>query len=281
MAISNIQRIPGILSSTLVLLVLSSCSGSEGGDAMLLKPAAKVDGQPISQQAVAEAAPNADADGRFAQLDVFVRQQLLANAAVGEKLDRDPKVLVALETARRQVLARAYASKLAATVPKPSEDEVKSYFEKHPELFTRRRSYRLVEISTTVTKDRFDDIRDHFKSLKTLNERTSWLTKENIPFSVGVTEKLAEDLPPELLSILVKHKEGSEFDQPTVNGLTVVHVGSAEDRPILLAQARSNIERFLINSRAAEILEREAKRLGEAAKIEYIAPYVRTEAAKK
>jgi EpsD family peptidyl-prolyl cis-trans isomerase len=248
---------------------------------MLLKPAAKVDGQPISQQAVAEAAPNADADGRFAQLDVFVRQQLLANAAVGEKLDRDPKVLVALETARRQVLARAYASKLAATVPKPSEDEVKSYFEKHPELFTRRRSYRLVEISTTVTKDRFDDIRDHFKSLKTLNERTSWLTKENIPFSVGVTEKLAEDLPPELLSILVKHKEGSEFDQPTVNGLTVVHVGSAEDRPILLAQARSNIERFLINSRAAEILEREAKRLGEAAKIEYIAPYVRTEAAKK
>jgi EpsD family peptidyl-prolyl cis-trans isomerase len=261
----------------LVLLLALSVTGckNEGADntAAGLKAAAVVDGVAISQQAVAAAAPDADADGRLRQLDLFVGQQVLANAAVSDKLDQDGKVQAALETAKRQILARAYVSKLAQALPKPTDAEIKDYFDKHPELFSKRRIYRLLELSIAVAPERVDVVTGKFKSLKTMEERTSWLKGADIPFSMGMSAKAAEEVPTELLAKLAKLKQGDELNLPAPKGLVVAHVLNAEEKPLTFEQSQSQIARFLSNTRVTEAIEKETQRLRGGAKTEYVAPY--------
>jgi hypothetical protein len=49
-------------------------------------------------------------------LDNLVNQQLLAAKAVENKLDRTPETLMAIEAAKREILARAYMETIVAAV---------------------------------------------------------------------------------------------------------------------------------------------------------------------
>jgi EpsD family peptidyl-prolyl cis-trans isomerase len=79
-------------------------------------------------------------------LSRLVQQKLLANAAVTESLDRDPRVLADIEAAKRAVLARAYAQKLTAAVHAPSDRDIKNFYDQHPEAFARRVSVEMDEV---------------------------------------------------------------------------------------------------------------------------------------
>ena len=76
-----------------------------------------------------------------------------------DKLDRDPTVVQALDAARRQILAEAYMSRKLGTPAEPSDAEVSDYFDQNPELFAKRKIYRLQEISIKAPKDKHDAIR--------------------------------------------------------------------------------------------------------------------------
>jgi EpsD family peptidyl-prolyl cis-trans isomerase len=238
-----------------------------------LQPAAKVDGIAISQQSVNQAVPEDNALRKKAQLATFVSEQLLANAAVREKLDADPAVTASMDTARRQILARAYIAKRGAAIAKPSAEEVRSFFNQHPELFSARRIYRLQQILATVAPERINEVTDQFHRLKTFNARADWLKKAGIPFTVAVAVKPAEDLPMDLLTLLTKAKKGDTFNVPGDQGITTVQVTGVESKPLTLPQAQAYIERFLANQRIGTLINQETERLRGSAKIEYFAPY--------
>ena len=259
-----------IVCALMAAILSSSCVSQDGTTP---KAAAKVDGATISQQAVATSAPDADATGRLKQLDVFVNQQLMANAAIADKLDADAKVIVAMEMAKRQILAQAYLAKLTLPIPKPTDDETRAFYDKNPELFSKRRSYRLMEFICSVPAERIDEVTTRFKNLKTLNERTDWLKQAGIPFSARMVVKASDDLPASLLTSLKDSKEGSEINLPTATGLTSLKVIGVEDQPMTLAQSQANIARYLTNKRVNSLVESETKRLRDSAKIEYVSPY--------
>jgi EpsD family peptidyl-prolyl cis-trans isomerase len=271
--IRNMTDLRRTILSTLIFIACASCSRSGETDVQASPPAAKVDGKEISQQSVAAAVPANDIKRRKAQLESFVSEQLLANAAVSEKLDKEASVIDALEIAKRQVLAKAYLAKRIAALPRPSENEIQTFYDKHPELFAQRRLYRLQEIAITAPPDRIDEITTKFQALTTFKERANWLKDMNIPFTVGVAVKSAEDLPSDLLSTLTKLKDGNAFNIANDTGLTTIQITGIEDEPLTLSQARANVERFLVNQRIGEMINKETERLRHVAKIEYFDPY--------
>ena len=95
------------------------------------------------------ASPEAAPKIRREILDKLVDQELAVEQAVEKKLDRSPEVLMAIENARREILARAYVEQITASMPKPTVDEAKKYYAENPQLFAERRIYNIQEIVTS------------------------------------------------------------------------------------------------------------------------------------
>src|SRR5437868_1418263 len=78
-------------------------------------------------------------------LEKLIDQELTVQKAGEQKLDRDPKVVAAIDAARREIISRAYLEKIGAGAPKPSPEEIKAYYDSNPALFKERRVYNLQE----------------------------------------------------------------------------------------------------------------------------------------
>lgn len=217
--------------------------------------------------------PDGDLKKRQARLDAFVSEELYAQAAISDQLDRKPEVVAALEIARRSTLARAYVAKLRAGLSAATDAEVQDFYDKHPELFSQRRIYRLQEIAIVAAGTRVDEIKNAFKALGTFNDRANWLKNEQIPFKVGVTVKPADELPADLVRAMLQMKDGSSFYLPSERGFTTVQITGIEESPLTKLQATPHIQRFLLNQRLAGLLAQETERLRKASKIQYFAPY--------
>jgi EpsD family peptidyl-prolyl cis-trans isomerase len=132
--------------------------------------AVKVNGDEISihqvelaMQARAATSPAVAASAATSTtLATLVDQELLAQAARQEGLDRDPKVIQLMEAAKRQVLAQAQQERIGARATDPSSDEIDRYYDAHPELFAKRRLYLLQETIVALPADRFAVLRAQF-----------------------------------------------------------------------------------------------------------------------
>jgi hypothetical protein len=71
-------------------------------------------------------------------LEGLIDRQLLVAEATKEKLDRDPKVVQAIERARADH-AQAYIQKKVGTPAKPSANEVNDYYTQNPVFFAERK----------------------------------------------------------------------------------------------------------------------------------------------
>lgn len=203
----------------------------------------------------------------------LVDQQLLMQKAVADKLDRDPKVVQTLESARRQILAQAYVDKLTAAAAKPTEAEIKDYYDKHPELFSERRIYRLQELSVQVTPENSAQVGEKLASVRNLNEFVEWLKSNNIPARGAQSVKAAEQLPLEVLPRLHALKDGQALTLSGNNTLNILYLAGSQTQPVSLQQATPMIERYLLNAKKREIAEQELKRLRDATKVEYLGEY--------
>lgn len=246
---------------------------SKGHEAKTVGAAAEVDDNVISQAAVAAAVPTENVALRAAKLETFIAEQLMANAAVKDKLELEPANATALETARRQALARAYVHKLAAGIAKPSPDQIGAYYQGHPELFAQRRIYRLQEIVIKGAPIQLDEANQRLRMLRTFNDRLDELKKMGIPFTTGANVKAAEDLPADLLLTLAQLGDGAAVTVPGPGSAMMLQIVGIESRPLSQADAGPAIERFLLNEKLGEMINQETKRLRSAAHIAYVAPY--------
>ncbi len=203
----------------------------------------------------------------------LVDQHLLMQQAIADKLDRDPKVVQALEAARRQVLAQAYVEKVTAAAAKPTEAEIKDYYDKHPELFSERRIYRLQEISVQVSPENATQVQEKLTSVRNLNEFVEWLRANNIPARGAQSVKAAEQLPLELLPRLHALKDGQAITLAGNNVLNIVYLAGSQTQPVTLQQATPMIERYLLNAKKRELAEQALKRLRETSKPEFLGEY--------
>jgi len=233
---------------------------------------AKVNGSEISIHHVRSAA----APGSAAQaLEKVIDRELLVQKALAAKLDRDPKVIESIETARRQVLAQAYLERTASAAAGSSRDEVRAFYAENPALFAERRIYRLRELVVSAPTEMIDVLRAEAAKARELDEVAGWLRSRNAKYSADARTQPAEQLPLTFLPQLARMKPGELAVFATPLGASVIQLVHAEDAPLTEQQAAPLIEQFLAGRKRLETAAAEVKRLRELATIEYLGEFKR------
>lgn len=222
--------------------------------------------------------PNLDpAQSKAASLQIvrnLVEQELLAQKAIEEKLDRDPAVVQALDATRRQILAEAYMNRKLGTPGEPTDAEITEYFKSHPELFENRKVYRLQELAIRAPQDQHEKIRTKLAESRTLDDFSAWLKAEGIPAQASQGVKPAEQLPMELLPRLANMPVGQAIVVNAPEALMIVVLAGSQAQPVTLEQARPAIIRAIQTEARQKAAKAELDALKAAAKIEYKGEFV-------
>ena len=200
----------------------------------------------------------------------LVDRQILVQEAIKEKLDRNPKVMQAIESAKTQILAQAYLEGKVASIASPTEAEVTEYRVQHPEIFANRKIYVMDELSFIAESSSRQDLEALSNSAKTLEDVTSWLAAHQTKYGRTQAAHAAESLPAELLNKLSKMVVG-DLIFVNSNGRTLAgRMVEIKNVPISETDAKPLIERILAGQKRKLAAEAEMARLRSLAKIEYI-----------
>lgn len=270
-----------LIAASMLAFTLSGCGDKEGGDDKKAETqvAAKVNDTEITVHQINHAVTrlgNVPADRAQEVSNQVLRslvdQELLVQAATGDKLDRDPNVVQTIEATRKQILAQAYVERKAGSY-KPSDSEIQDYYAKHPETFAERRIYQLQEVVIQAKPENADKIRAKLGESKSLQDFAVWLKAENIPFRGSAGVKPAEQINAEILPRLHQLKDGQALTVNAPGGMAVMLVTASRSQPLSLEQAKPAIEQFLTRKQREETAKAEIKRLKEAAKVEYVGAF--------
>ena len=281
------HRSVSLLSALALVLLVTACGG-EDKKKPASQVAAKVNKEEISVHQInavlaraGRLSPEQTEQASREVLEKLIDQELLVQKAIEKKVDRDPNVMQAVEAGRRQILSQAYLEQLTSSAGKPTPDEIKAYFEKHPELFSERRIFRFQETAVAAGPGQLAAVQEQVAKSKSLNEVFSWLKANNMKFASNVSTKAAEQLPMEVLPRLHQMKDGQVGLFPNAGGLLIVQLVASQNAPLDLAAATPLIEQFIVNQRRSEMAAKEVSQIRGAAKIEYQGNFVKTEGEKK
>ena len=202
-------------------------------------------------------------------LDGLIDRQLLQNEAAKEKLDRDPKVVQAIERARALIVAQAYMQRKIGAIDKPGAAEVNDYYARHPEFFASRKQFDMKQLIID-TKDLSDEARKAADSAKSLDEMASWFDANQVKYLRSQASRTTSDLAPDMSAKLKRMAPGQLFVVQEGPRSMFITIADVKDNPASLEIAAPQIEKFLMNKRAKELADDELKRLRSVAKIDYI-----------
>ena len=274
------RPVPSICPLLLVAILLAACGQDDGK-----KPASQVAVRVNKEEITVHQLNNAMAQFRNLSpeqqqavtkqvLERMVDQELLVQKAMDKKLDRDPRVMQAIEASKRQILSQTYLEQLTQQLPKPGAEEIRKFYESRPDLFAERRIYRLQELAIPARPEITAQLlEEQVRKAKSLNDVVSWLKSINVPFNANSTVKAAEQLPLEVVPRLAQLQVGQVMLMPAQQGYLLVQVAATEKQPLDEKQATPFIEQFLTNQKRLELARAEVKQARDAAKIEYVGAF--------
>ena len=265
-----------------MLVLLSACSEA-GSKKPLTQVAAKVDGAEISIHQInavlsrAQEVPAADAAQlRKEVLDKLIDQQVIYAQALEKKLDRDPRVMLLIDTARREILARAYMDMLLATPDKISSADVHQYYVENPSLFSGRKIYTLQEVVFPANPAVLGPLKEMIAAGDDIRAIGKFLVGKDIEFKSVSGVRAAEQIPLDVLPRLAVVPEGKTELIESAKRYHVFHVVSSQLAAIDETDARPHIEVFLANQQGQRLAAQELKRLKGKTHIEYLGDFAKT-----
>ncbi|MES2149198.1 MAG: EpsD family peptidyl-prolyl cis-trans isomerase [Pseudomonadota bacterium] len=263
-----------ILSLACLALLLAGC-GDRNKDRKLGQTLASVNGAEITTLQLneelqrANIGPAQQEQASRQLLQALVDRQLLQSAAAREQLERDPKVMQAVERARAMIVAQAYLQKRIAGQPRPSQAEIERYYNAHPAFFKQRKLLTLNQL-IVASADLTPDARAAFEAARSLDEVSAWLDARKLRFARAESLRSTADLAPELSAKLLGKPRGQLFLLHEGERSMLVVVAEAKEAPVSLLVATPQIEQVLYAQRNKEAADAELARLRSAAKIEYL-----------
>lgn len=253
---------------------LGACSGSKeaprAGQAL-----ASVNGEEITALQLNEELQRANVQAAQQQvaskqlLEALIDRQLLQNEAVREKLDRDPKVVQAIERARSLIVAQAYMQRKIGGIVKPTAAEVNDYYSKHPDFFANRKQFDMKQL-VIETKDLTDEVKKVADKTRTLDEMAAWFDARKIKYLRTQASRTTSDLPVEMSARLKAMAPGQMFIVKEGPRSMLMTISEVKDNPASFEIAAPQIEKFLMNKRGKEAAEAELLRLRTSARIDYL-----------
>ncbi|MBX3618884.1 MAG: EpsD family peptidyl-prolyl cis-trans isomerase [Rhizobacter sp.] len=273
MGITLVHR--SVCCSLLAACVLAGCGGKRS-ETPATQIAAKVNREEISIHQVnyflqrqGEIAPDeVDAASRRT-LEALVDQEVAVQAALDQHLDQDPQIVQALEAARRDVLARAYADRLTQSAQPPTATEVKQYYDSQPALFSRRRLYTLVDTAVDASPAEQKAITAQLPTTRGAADVAAVLRQAGLRFGSRRSTVGPESLPLTAVGAMAGLGEGQSLLVSGPHDAHIYTVLDARAAPLGLDEARPHIERFLAAERRHTLLQQQIAALRRAATIEY------------
>lgn len=280
---SHVMTIRSISILTILLLAsaLGSGCGKKEDHKAATQVAAKVNSDEITVHQVnnilarnPDIAPEVAVQAKREILDRLIDQQLASQKAIENKLDRSPGVVQAIESAKTEILARAYLEHTAAGIPKTAPWEVQKYYKDHPELFSQRRLFNFEELAFAATNEVAAALREQLAKGRPFQEVADWLQSRGIKFAVSRVTRAAEQIPLEVLPKVQEMNAGqSQLFELGNDRFMLIRIVSYKEAPVDEATASPRIQQFLWNRRSAEVIAREMKRIRDQAKIEYVGEF--------
>lgn len=281
----TLQRFRYLLAALLALSFVAGC-GKEGDKKPSTQVAAKVNGDEITVHQVnavlgrtSDVTPDRAAQVKREALERLVEQQLAMQQALHKKLDRTPGVQLALESARREILARAYLDQVVALQAKPTEEEGKKYYAAHPELFSQRRVFVFEELAVNLDESAVPALKERISKARSLKEVADWLQARGIPFAPNRVVAAAEQIPLEVLPRFHAAKDGDILLLENGKVRRVMRLAGSRTEPVDEATAMPRILQFLANRRAREVSDAELKQLKAGAQLQYVGEFESAAAA--
>jgi len=169
----------------------------------------------------------------------LIDREIAIQAATKAGMDKYPEVLLQIEEARRDVLARAFAERTAARARPPTAEEAERFYQANPALFSERRIYRLREAAFSTDIERLDEIRRLLSEASSLSDLSQWSREQAIPFNEQIVIRSAEQLPMEALPRFQQAETGDTLIFESPRGLLVYEVIDAQPAPVSLESARA------------------------------------------
>ena len=224
--------------------------------------------QHVMQRQPAVAPERADAMARNV-LESVVDQELAAQSARSLGLDKDPRVVQAIEAAKREVLAKTFHDSVAERAQLPSSDEVDRYYDGEPALFGQRRFYSLQEAVVQGPHSELAPLQPRVESTPDAQRATDVLRDAHLRFTTRQLTVSPEDVPMVLLGKLSKLREGQSLMLAQPGGARVLTLISSTPAPLAREAARPAIQAFLTNEHKRRAVREQMKALRESARIEY------------
>lgn len=202
-------------------------------------------------------------------LEALIDRQLLVNEASKEKLDRDPKVVQAMERANALILAQSYLQKKVGPQTPPSKAEIEAYYNQHPEFFSQRKMFEMRQL-IIASKDLVPELNKAMDGAKSLDAVAAWLGAHEVKFGRAQANRSSTELPPELSKKLLSMSKGQLFIVREGERALLISLDDVKDAPVGLDESTQQIAQFLGNKKNKDAADAEMKRLRAAAKIEYL-----------
>jgi len=270
--------VPG-MALAIAALALMAC-GNHSDSKAPTQVAARIDDTEISvhqiNDVLAQAGQLTPEQTRLASrrvLDGLIAQELLVQRAKKAKLDDDPRVVRAVEAARRQILARAYLDQRRALERKPEESEITAFYDANPALFRERRVYAIDEFAIDPAPDLAAALDPFLARRPDQAALAAWLGARQSGFALRQGRRPAEQLPAPLLAKLQTLTPGQSAMFTGERGITVLRLVGATPAPVTLDVARPAIEQLLMRERLARVEQQELRALREGAKVEFFGEF--------
>lgn len=256
---------------------LTAC-GKKDADTAVKQPGqalASVDGEEITVMQLNEELQRANIQpaqqdaAKKQLLEALIDRQILEGQALKENMDRDPKVVQAVERAKSMILAQAYLSKHAGNAARPSRAEVEDYYNKNPQFFADRKLFNMNQVAIQA-RDFNDDVKAAADNAKSLDELAAWLDERKVKYGRAQLARAGTDMPAEMLGKLTTMERGKIFIVKEGDRANFMAINEVKEAPVTLDASSTQIEQFLFAQRNKEAAEAEIKRLRATAKVEYL-----------
>jgi EpsD family peptidyl-prolyl cis-trans isomerase len=244
------------------VLLLSACSGEANKKAEASQVVAKVNDAEISIHQVNQilrrqpGLKSEDMDVASREIvQRLVEQEVAVQRAVKLKLDQDPQVMQEIGAARREVLARAYAQRLADSATRPAPEDVRKYYEANPGFFAQRRMFLLQDLQVQGEPAQIDRLREKVKVARSLREISDHLRADKLAVKASQLTEGPEALPQALATRLVQLRDGQAVLMPAPSGARIVVIAGSRPAPITLEQATPYITQVLESERRRKAVE--------------------------
>ncbi len=208
-------------------------------------------------------------------LNRLIELTLLRQEAEAQGLANKPDVMRQLLASRSEVLARAMAQQLGEEEPTPAPQDVRRYFDEHPESFARRQVFLVREVRSVAPPHAQDKILQRLSEFREPHSLVRALEREGHRASWGHLQVSSDQLPLGQLSRLRGMETGQAIRMEDAQGLRVWWLQAVADQPIEWDRAQPVIERLLISQARAERVRREIARLRDQSKVEYVGDFSR------